>query len=185
MEPSSSDPKLIASFTAFCIAALGWFGTAYRLGRNQKSIESGLGERISLTEEKVRTIKAQQETNIKSLEKLTSIEVIVLQVKEKQTDYDATLKRIDTFLLTRDGEPRFITYPAHDVMSKNCRDTIISEINHILKDSTDMKEQWHQHSTEVRNDIKTIAESITKLTVSHAILSGRRVTDTHNQIGGE
>ena len=179
LDPGDSD--VFTFLGGLAVVLLGWLGVAFGIGRKLTKIEAGIDKKISATNAKLAYVAGQQERNIQAIEKLINIESLVMQVKEKQTDYDATLTRIDTFLLTREGEPRFITYPAHDIISENCRKQIVMELSYLRKDSEEMKEQWQQHSAEVKSDIKVIAENITRLSVSHAILSGRRSTDTHGQ----
>lgn len=165
MEPTSAGPA--SSFLlGMALAAIGWFGTAFGLGRKLTKIESGLSERISATDAKLSFIESRQNVNIEALKKLTSIESIVIQVKEKQDTYDETLARIDRFLLTRDGEPRFITYPAHDIMTKNCRDQLLAEINHIV-----------QNGAELKAELAKMTDTLHKMAVHQAAIAGRRKAD--------
>jgi len=166
MEPNSSSPEFSSFFLGLAIAALGWFGTAFGIGRKLTKIEAGLSERISATAVKLSFVETRQNGNIEALKKLVSIESLITQVKDKQDNYDKTLARIDTFLLTREGEPRFITYPAHDIMSKNCRDKIIAEINHLV-----------HNGEEVKLEMAKMTETLHKMAIHQATIAGRRRTD--------
>lgn len=170
MDLGSTDPKVIAFFYGLLLAALGWFGTAFGLGRKVTKVEEGIRAEVAF-------IKNRQDSNIEALKGLSEIKSLLTQVKDKQSSYDKTLARIDAFLLTREGEPRFITYNAHDILTKTCQEKILAEVNHLVKDNIEMKERWEAHSADFKTEISKMTDMMHKIALSQATIAGRRRTD--------
>lgn len=57
----------------------------------------------------------------------------------KVRGYIKKTDRHEKLLYPEDGEPHFITYPAHDKMQENCQKFILSELQHMSKNIEEVK----------------------------------------------
>ncbi len=101
-------------------------------------------------------------------------EIRLQEVEKEQKEMRDNLQKISALFTTPTGEPRFITYSAHDIISSNCRNTIVLEMSYLRNDSQEMRENLKQHTSDMKGELKLISDCVHKIAVHQASLAGRR-----------
>lgn len=99
------------------------------------------------------------------------------KLAERVDMHDAEIKEIKSYFVSPDGEPRLITYPAHDIMVSQCHAQIDLKIAHITESNDELKEDFGKLSDTVRQEMKSMAAALQKIAIHQAGHTHHRKTD--------
>jgi len=133
---------------------VGWLGSSF-----------GLGMWIGKLQSKMTASDKRHDVNEKKLE-------------EHDTRFETLLASFTKAFETEGGDPRYVTYPAHDEMRATCQARMALQMTHYSEGTAGIKEDFKVFAGSIRSDMSAISASVQQLALAQAREEGRRHRST-------
>lgn len=80
--------------------------------------------------------------------RILTLEVGIAQVEAEKINH---MRDLQAMFVVEDGEPRYITYKAHDKMQEHCQKYILSELAHIKETCDEIKNRMNRRKTDMED----------------------------------
>lgn len=150
----------IAAFIVTQAGVIFGFGRAY--GRLSGKIESH-DQQLKTLSATVTELDDGVDTRIenqidKAMERLDiKIDGIEEQVNKAVKRFSIEIKTVEAQFVTTNGEPRFISYKAHDKIQANCQHHLLAEMGHIRASVDKTEEQLSGMREEMQTVLRELA----------------------------